>query len=39
VVAANGDANTVCGQVDNPAEYAPGADTQWAPTFTNNPTP
>ena len=37
VVAASADANTVCGQVGNPAEYAPGADTQWAPTFTNRP--
>ena len=37
VVAAGADANTVCGQVGNSAEYAPGADTQWAPTFTNNP--
>jgi hypothetical protein len=38
VVGAKADANTVCGQVDNPAEYAPGNDTQWAPTFTNSPT-
>lgn len=38
VVPARGDANTVCGQVDNPAEYAPGDDTRYAPTFTNKVT-
>ncbi|MBV8195124.1 MAG: PKD domain-containing protein [Candidatus Dormibacteraeota bacterium] len=40
VVPANGDANTVCGQVNNGNQtYAIGSDTQYAPTFTNTVNP
>ena len=39
VVAANADANTVCGQVNNTAIYHTGNDTQYAPTFVNNAAP
>ncbi|MFN2581902.1 MAG: PKD domain-containing protein [Candidatus Dormibacteria bacterium] len=40
VVAPGGDANTVCGQVNNGGtRYHTGTDTQYAPTFTNTVSP